>query len=195
MILVNYINFRHEAARSTFEGDLASYVRHERLKMKKQRPGLVSGFAPGLLTNIQGSNDPRVKLPALYKKVLMECGFKHGTYQNSHPRVRGTWRVWTPASYEFEIEITLNNKQELIKVTEKPLNWIHHMFVSGKKQIFKNYIHVNPDMKISITSREMVEKGTDLYKQLLKASGKEMSILPITIEDDKPRLTSENSRV
>ena len=125
----------------------------------------------------------------------MECGFKHGTYQSSHPPVHGTWRIWTPVSYEFEIEITLNGQQELINVTEKPLNWVHHTFVSGKKQIVENYIHTNPDMKISITSREMVEKGTDLYRQLLKTSGKEMSILPITIEDNKPRLTSENSRV
>ena len=165
------------------------------MKKKKQRPGLVSAFAPGLLTNVQGSSDARVKLSALYKKVLIESGFKHGTYQSTHPRVHGTWRIWTPVSYEFEIEITLNEKQEPIKVTEKPLNWIHHMFVSGKKQIFKNSIHLNPDMKISITSREMVEKGTDLYRQLLKASGKEMSITPITIEDDKPRLTCESSRV
>ena len=148
-----------------------------------------------MLTNVQGSNDDRVKLSALYKKVLIECGFKNGSYQNSYPQVHGTWRIWTPVSFEFEIEITLNQKQELIKVTEKPLNWMHHTFVSGKKQVFKKFFHTNPDMKISITSREKVKKETDLYRQLLKVSGKEMSILPITIENDKPRLTSENSRV
>ena len=189
------MNFRLETARSIFDGDLASYVRQEYLRKKKERPGLVSAFFPGLLTNVQGSNDARVKLSALYKKVLIESGFKHGTYQSTHPRIHGTWRIWTPVSYEFEIEITLIENQGLIKVTEKPLNWIHHIFVSGKKQIFKNSIHINPDMKIAITFRQMVEKGTDLYRQLLKVSGKEMSILPITIEDAKSRLACENSRV
>ena len=135
-----------------------------------------------------------MKLFNMYEKALLDCGFKRGI--SSFYRLPARWKISMPVSTSFEIEIILDGNKELVKVNERSLNWIHDTFVSGKKQVFINFIQSNPDMRVLVSSTERVNEGTDLYKEALKTNVKGMYNLPIRWDkDDTPKLVDQNSQV
>ena len=175
---------------------LAAYIRQENLKKMKRRAGLSSSFAPGLLKNNAKCNTHTIKkIVKIYEKVLYECGFEDSiSWPNTAAPV--TWKISIPVSASFQTAAYLNDKKEIVLLTERPLHWIHDTLISGKKQIFKYSILTNPDMRISISSTEKVEKDTDLYNKSLIKISKGLYDLPITIDEKNvPKLKNEKSEI
>ena len=125
----------------------------------------------------------RKKLFHLYEKVLLECGFKTDL-SHSYLRIPATWKISLSVSTSYEVELILNDEKELVEVNERSLNWIHDTLVSGKTQVFKDSLLTNPDMRILISSQEMVKEGSDLYEESLKSDAEGKYNLPITIDEN-----------
>ena len=178
------MNFRSESGESSSEDSLSSYLYQEQLKKKKRRAGLASAFSPGLMeNNAIADEETRKKLFNLYEKVLLQCGFE-SDLSHAYLRIPATWKISLSVSTSYEVELILNDQKELVEVKERSLNWIHDTLVSGKKQVFKDSLLTNPDMRILISSQEIVREGSDLYEESLKSDAKGKQDLPITIDEN-----------
>ena len=139
--------------------------------------------------NAIGDKKTKEKLSDLYEKVLLDCGFKYSE-THCYSRIPATWKISMSISTSYEIELILNDKKDLVEVNERSLNWIHDTLVSGKTQVFKDSILTNPDMRILISSQEIVKEGSDLYDETLKYD------IPVTIDEKNiPELLNENAPV
>ena len=162
----------------------------------KRRAGLLSSFTPGLLKNNAKCNAHTIKkIVKIYEKVLHECGFED-SISCSNTAGPVAWKISIPVSTSFQTAAYLNDKKEIVVLTERPLYWIHDTLISGKKQIFKHSILTNPDMRISIASTEKVEEDTDLYNKSLTKISKGLYDLPITIDEQNvPKLKNEKCKI
>ena len=169
------------------------------MKKKKRRAGIKSAFTPGLLKNdAKGDQGTMEKLFKVYEKALHDCGFKSFSINNStsSPRGPAPWKISMPASANFEGQMILNEKKDLVKLTERSINWVHDTLISGKKQVFKDSIQANPDVRIVITSTKKIEEETELYNTVLKTETKGNYNLPVKWDEkNNPKLVSENSHV
>ena len=187
---ITIANFRSENGESSFEDNLQSYIHQELLKKKRRRAGLASAFSPGLMeNNAIADKKTKEKLSDLYEKVLLDCGFKYGE-THCYSRIPATWKISMTISTSYEIELILNDEKELIEINERSLNWVHDTLVSGKTQVFKDSFLTNPDMRILISSQEIVKEGSDLYDESLKYD------IPVQIDEKNiPELLNENAPI
>ena len=190
------LNFRLESSKLSGGESLTSYIRQENLKKMKRKAGLSSSFTPGLLKNNANCNVHTIKkIVKIYEKVLHECGFED-SISWSNRAAPATWKISIPVSTTFQTAAHLNDKKEIVVLTERPLHWIHDTLISGKKHIFKHSILTNPDMRISISSTETVEEDTDLYNKSLTKISKGLYDLPITIDEKNvPKLKNEKCKI
>ena len=189
-IQITVVNFRSESGESSSEDNLQSYIHQEQLKKRRRRAGLASAFSPGLMENNSiADKKTEEKLSDLYEKVLLDCGFKYGE-THSYSRIPATWKISMSISSSYEIELILDDKKELVEVNERSLNWVDDTLVSGKLQVFKDSVLTNPDMRILISSQEIVKEGSDLYHESLKYN------IPVTIDEKNiPQLLNENAPI
>ena len=189
-------NFRMESSKLSEEKSLTSYIHQENFKKMKRRAGISSSFTPGLLKNNAKYDAHTIKkIVKIYEKVLHECGFEDATScPNSTPPVK--WKISIPVSASFQTAAYLNDKKEIVFLTERPLHWIHDTLISGKRQIFKHSILTNPDIRISIASTEKVEEDTDLYNKSLTKISKGLYDFPVIIDEKNiPKLKNEKSKI
>ena len=169
------------------------------MKKKKRRAGIKSAFTPGLLKNdAKGDQSTMEKLFKVYEKALHDCGFECFSINNltGTPRGPAPWKISIPVSANFEVQMVLNDQKDLVLLTERSINWVHDTIVSGKKQVFKDSIQTNPDVRIVITSTKKIEKETELYNTVLQAEKKENYNLPVKWDEkDNLKLVNENSHV
>ena len=189
------VNFRESSHLSSSGGSSKSNVHREVFKKNKRGVGLPSSFTPGLLKNdAKLDKQTTEKLVKLYEKTLLECGFKLGS--SCLKTTPSTWKISFGISFNFQTIAYMDDKQQLSHVTERTLNWIHDTVISGKKQIFKESILTNPDMRISISSTEKVKPDTDLYNKSLPPNAGGVNDVPIEInEKGIPMLRNKNSQV
>ena len=134
------------------------------------------------------------KLVKLCEKTLLECWFKLGS--SCLKTTPSTWKTYFGVSFNFQTIAYLDGKQQLSQATERDLNWIHDAVISGKKQVFKEPILANPDMRISISSIEKIKPGTDLYNKSLPPNAGRINDVPIEIDEKViPMLRNKNFQV
>ena len=121
------------------------------------------------------------KLVKFYEKTLLECWFKLGS--SCLKTTPSPWKIYFGISFNFQTIAYLGCKQQLSHVTERALNWIHDTVISGKKQVFKEPILANPDMRTSISSTEKVKPDTDLYNKSLPPNAGGINDVSIDIDE------------
>ena len=153
-------------------------------KKKCMYTGIASAFTPGLLQCNISDDSVRQKLLSVYEKALLDCGFQNGS---SFSRLVSIWIISLSPSTSYEVDMRLNDGLEVLQIAERPLNWVHGTFVSCKKQIFKNQIQINPDVRFQISSQDPIEPDSDIYNVVYPLI-KGVRTLPISLKDGKPKL-------
>ena len=148
---------------------------------RKTKRGIAAAFTPGLLKNNTGDESARRILLQHYHKVVQQCGFRRGscTSRKEPPY----WRVSVNPSSSFEVQINFDREMNILKVCERPLNWVHGTILDGRSQQFNGSLRTNPDVRILMSTEEKVQQGKDLYRSVFPGGE-----VPILIKDGKPVL-------
>lgn len=156
-------------------------IRANYQRNRKSKRGIAAAFTPGLLKNNTSDESARLTLLQHYHKIVKQCGFREGTCTNrTKPPY---WRVSVNPSSSFEVQINFDRQMNILKVCERPLNWVHGTILDGGKQQFNGGLRTNPDVRILMSTEERVDQGSDLYRSCFPGNN-----IPLLIKDDKPVL-------
>lgn len=161
--------------------NFARQVRFKYQRNRKSKRGIAAAFTPGLLKNNTNDESARLSLLQHYYNVIARCGFRKGTCTNrtSPPY----WRVSVNPSSSFEVQINFDRDMNILKVCERPLNWVHGTILDGGKQHFNGSLRSNPDVRILMSTEEKVQLGSDLYRSCFPGGN-----VPLLVKEDKPVL-------
>ena len=163
------------------QSNFVQKVRFNYQRNRKSKRGIAAAFTPGLLKNNTNDESARSNLLKHYHDVVNQCGFREGTCtKRTAPPY---WRVSLNPSSSFEVQINFDRDMNIIKVSERPLNWVHGTVLDGSKQQFNGSLRTKPDVRILMSTEEKVQLGSDLYRCCFPGGN-----VPILIKDDKPIL-------
>lgn len=157
-------------------------------KVKKTRAGIAAAFSPGLLKNNTGDLSAKNLLRQTYREVLMKLNFKEG--QCTKRQISPTWKVSVNPSASYETQVNLDENLNVLKVAERPLNWLHGTIIDGGCQKFNGQVRTNADIRLLVSTHDVVKEGTDLYQSVIPGG-----VSPFKLKDGKPVIDSaENTR-
>ena len=125
---------------------------------KRKRKGLLAGFLPHLDTSVNEM-----------KEMMRDCGFRDVeegiVYKNEdrHPN----WKISLLVSRSFEIHIFMNERGQLVKVVERPVNWMHSTIadVQDFSTAGSSDSHgLNFDLRILLQTQDVVQENSDLFR-------------------------------
>ena len=160
-------------------------------KKKQNKKGVASAFTPGLLRLNTRDDSAREILLNIYRETLKKCGFVVGSRGLRNP---STWKIILSPSSSYEVQMSLDDKMNVQSIKERNLHWIHATLISGDKQEFVCNIHQNPDIRLLISTSDVVKEDSDLYRTVLPEINGEHA-LPIQIGiDGRPVLARVTSK-
>ena len=155
-------------------------------QQKSSKKGITSSFTPGFLKLNTSNNSPRENVLNCYRHVLDVCGFHQGATSTRRPY---TWKVSCDPSRCYQVQLCLTNDLEVVKIEERPLNWVHGTIVSGGEQIFKGEVLCTCDARLQISSSELVKEGSLLFREVLpEVNGSR--VIPIAVKEGKPVIST-----
>lgn len=161
-------------------------VKKDLYKNKKKKRGIGAAFTPGLLKNNTRDVSARETLLSSYHIVLKRCGFYKG--QSTNRELSPAWKVSLNPSASYEVQLNLDSDLNVVKVAERPLNWVHGTILDGRKQHFQRNLRTNPDIRLLFATQDLVKEGSDLYRRVLPGGA-----LPFQVIDGKPVVNSNDN--
>ena len=161
--------------------NLAERIQVKMSRNRRNKRGIAAAFTPGLLKFNTSDESARKILFQHYHLVIHRCGFLKG--RSTSRETPPVWRVSVNPSSSFEVQINFDCDMKVLKVCERPLNWVHGTILDGKKQHFNGSLRTNADVRILISTEEKVGSGTDLYRSVFPGDKP-----PLLIKNGKPVL-------
>lgn len=155
-------------------------------KVKKIRSGVAAAFSPGLLKDNTKDQTAKTMLLSSYREVLKKLKFEEG--QTTKREISPTWKVSVNPSASYEVQVNLDENLKVLKVSERPLNWIHGTILDGGKQDFNKNVLTNADIRILLSTQDVVKEESDLYQSVVPNG-----IAPFRLHNGKPVIDDNNT--
>lgn len=133
-------------------------------KVRRTRSGIAAAFSPGLLKDNTKDLTPRTLLLESYRKVLKNFHFKLG--RSTKRETSPTWKASVNPSASYEVQVHLDEDLKVLKVSERPLNWVHGTLLDGSQQQFNGNVRTNADIRMVVSTQDVVKEGDDLYQSV-----------------------------
>ena len=174
------VNIRPGGARDV-ERDSLAKIKRNMAKNKRTKRGIAAAFTPGLLKSNTTDESARKSALECYRQLVNQCGFRPGQCTRRSPPP--FWRVSVNPSTSYEAQINYDRDFNVIKVTERPLNWVHGTILDGRKQEFTGSLRSNPDVRLLMSTEEKIKQGSDLYRSVFPGGEN-----PVLIRNGKPSI-------
>ena len=133
-----------------------------------------SGFCPGLKSTDDVTQLEELRL--VYVHSLEKCGFVQLNLCKPY-----TWRVEVRLHFSLDIRINLNDRFQVVDISERPLIWMLATIVANRNVVDLSELH---DIRLRSESAKPLRKDSDIYKYILP-DGVETELIT-TNEDDIP---------
>lgn len=146
---------------NTREKSLKQKVIEEMYKKQNPRSGIAASFSPGLLKDNNKDHSAKETLAEAFRKVLKNLNFKLG--QSTTRQISPPWKVSVNPNASYNVQVNLDEEMNVLKVAERPLHWVHGTIIDGRREQFNGNIRINPDVRLLVSTQDIVEKKSELY--------------------------------